>query len=90
MFVVVLIKSEKKYIIVPEEWIYDINEELLKNKGVNSNRDVLIFWSQNGVGPDGKPDATYAPNFSLSKSSIYPPPNFEAVYVARIIRYFGR
>lgn len=92
MFVVVLLKAIKKYIVVPEQWIYDVNEELLKNNGVNSNRDVLVFWSKNGVGINSCPDTNYAPNFLLEKSTIYPPPNdlIGACYIGRAIHYYGK
>lgn len=90
MFVVVFIKSVSKYVVIPEEWIFDVNEEQLKNKGVNSNRDVLVFWSTSGIKNDGQPDATYAPNFLIPKSSVFPPPNDEACYLARTIHYYGK
>lgn len=91
MFVVVYIKAAKKYVVVPENWIFDINQELLKNKGVNGNRDVLIFWSLDGI-VDDKPNDEYAPNFHLEKSNEYPLPAGvkEACYVARLKRYFGK
>lgn len=91
MFVVVYIKSAQKYVVVPENWIYDINQELLKNKGVNRNRDVLVFWSLNGL-IDGKPNEEYTPNFHVQKSIAFPLPNDlkEACYIARLVRYFGK
>lgn len=79
------------HVVVPENWIYDISQELLKNQGVNSNRDVLVFWSEKGL-VDGTPNEGYSPNFDISKASIFPPPNNteEACYIARLIRYFGK
>lgn len=91
MFVVVYIKSVKKNVVVPENWIYDINQELLKNKGVNKNRDVLVYWSVDGL-IDDVPNGDYIPNFQAEKSEAFPLPAGvkEACYHARLIRYFGK
>lgn len=91
MFVVVFIKSARKYVVVPESWIYDIDRELLKNKGVNRNRDVLVFWSLIGL-VDGKPNEAYEPNFHVEKATEFPLPNDvkEACFISRLIRYFGK
>lgn len=90
MFVVVHLKLCKKRIVVPENWLFDVNQELLKNQGVNSNRDVLIFWSKNGL-VDDEPSVEFEPNFQLDKATTFPPPNTEAAcYIGRIIRYFGK
>lgn len=67
-----------------------MNQELLKNKGVNSNRDVLIFWSKSAIGIDGIPNAMHGPNFSAAKSVNFPPSNDEGCYLARAIHYFGK
>lgn len=91
MFVVVHIKSAKKNVVVPENWIYDINQELLKNKGVNGNRDILVFWSLDGL-VDDIPNDEYAPNFTVEKAEAFPLPSGvkEACYIARMVRYFGK
>lgn len=89
MFVVVFIKSAKKKIVIPEKWIYDVNEELLKNKGVNSNRDVLIFWTKLAIDANGMPNVLHAPNFLATKSLEFPPSDDEACYIGRVIHYFG-
>lgn len=90
MFVVVYLKLCKVYVVVPESWIYDVNQELLKNQGVNCNRDVLVFWSKKGL-IDDQPNENYAPNFLSNKESTFPPSNNveEACYVGRLIKYFG-
>lgn len=89
MFVTVFITSVKKNIIIPEEWVFDVNQELLKNKGVNSSRDVLIYWSKSAIGIDGIPDAMHVPNFLATKSVVFPPTTEEACYLARVTHYFG-
>lgn len=91
MFVVVYLKEIKKRVIVPEKWIFDQNEEYLKNNGVNRNRDVLVYWSNDGVDANGCPDENYAANFRADKVNDHPPPNniVESCYIARTLRYFG-
>lgn len=90
MFVVVKLDSCKLKIVVPESWVYDINQELLRNQGVNSNRPVLVYWSKNGYIGD-VPDESHPANFHLNKATQFPPANGtdEACYTARLIRYFG-
>lgn len=90
MFVVVFVKSVKKKFIVPEQWIYGVDEESLKNNGVNSNKSVLIFWSDS-IDADGYPDATFTPNFTAPNSMKFPPPkpNKQACYVGRSTQYHG-
>lgn len=90
MFVVVLLTGFKIYIPIVEEWIYDIDEESLKNNGVNSNRNVRIFWSKIGMNNDGIPNAEYKPKFNLPVSRVFPPHNDEACYIGRIKFYFGK
>lgn len=91
MFVVVYLTVSKKHIAVPETWIYNINQELLKNHGVNSNRNVLIFWSKKGF-VDGKPNEEFSPNFQLDRATAFPPQNNEeeACYIGRLKKYFGK
>lgn len=89
MFVVVLIKSLKRYVVVPEEWVFDINEQSLKNNGVNRNRNVLMFWSENGIGNDNEPDHEYKPNFTLKKETVFPPPDGQGCYIVRMIHFYG-
>lgn len=91
MFVVVYIKSAEKYVVIPEKWVYNVNQELLKNKGVNRNRDILVFWSLNGL-VDDKPNLEYPPNFHIEKSQEFPLPAGvrEACYIARPIRYISK
>lgn len=88
MFVVVFLKEIQVFITVVEEWLFDVNEEKLKNRGSNPNHDVLLFWSEKGL-IDGVPDANYPPNFTLEKSAIFPPQNGEACYIGRVKVYFG-
>lgn len=67
-----------------------MNQELLKNKGVNPNRDQLIYWSNLAIGIGGVPNVLHVPNFLAPKSVVFPPSNDEACYVARTTHYFGK
>lgn len=89
MFVKIYIKATKQTVVIPEEWVYGIDEEVLKNRGVNSNQDVRIFWSENGV-INGQPDGAFKPNFSLPLCSEFPPTNGEGCYLARQLHYYGK
>lgn len=88
-FVKAFITNVNTNIIIPEKWVFDVNQVLLKNNGVNANRDVLIYWSNSAVGIDGVPNVMHVPNFSTAKSVVFPPTNNEATYLARTTHYFG-
>lgn len=92
MFVVVYIHAAKKYIVVPEEWCYDINQEKLKNHGCNANQKIRIFWSFHGIDGHGCPDSQYPANFELGLADEYPPENdaMEACYVVNTVHYYSK
>lgn len=89
MLVEVIIESIKKKIVIPETWIYDINEEKLKNYGVNRNQKVLIYWSTSAIDANGCPIDTHQPNFLAPACGQFPPADDEACYIAYVNRYFG-
>lgn len=89
MFVVVYVDAIKKYIIVPEEWIFDIDEEKLKNRGCNPNQKVRIFWSALGIDGNGRPNAEYPANFGLNFATEHPPPN-DACYMGKVVHYYSK
>lgn len=90
MFAIVFLKDVKIYIIVAEEWLYDINPEFLRNRGKNwlTTKDLRVFFSSIGMN-NGIPDSTYEPKFHLPISNIFPPQNEEACYCGRIKEYIG-
>lgn len=87
MFVVVFLVEPKKYIIVPEEFIFALDEESLKNIGKNGNFSYKIFWSDNCVDNEGVPDKEYPPDFSLENSAPFPPAD-KACYIGKLKRFF--
>lgn len=85
MFVVVFLSGPKKLTVVPENFIFDLNERKLKNLGVNSNQRYRIYFSKgwfqnqiNGVNLEHE----FIPNFRLPATNVYPLPDnvAEAVF----------
>lgn len=93
MFVVIHLLKSNKRIIIPENFIFDLCEQRLKNSGCNTNHKYLIFWSKNAIG-DGEnvPDIHCKPNFKAPVSSIFPPANdaIEACYEAQLRCFFSK
>lgn len=91
MYLVVYIKAARKNIVIPEKWCFDIDEEKLKNRGVNSNQDIRIFWSEIGVDIHGQPDCEYTPKFDLYLANQFPPEiGLEACYIGRSKHYYSK
>lgn len=93
LFVVVQLIKPKTRIVVPESFIYDLNEESLKNNGCNHNFSYLIYWSKHALG-DGSntPDTNWVPNFNAPLSDVYPPENdlAEVCYKGALKHFFGK
>lgn len=92
MFVVVYLTGPKKLTVIPEKFIFDLNERKLKNYGCNSNQSQRIYfsqqWFQNQIDKINL-DQEFTPNFDLRASSVYPLPNTvnEAVFVALLKKF---
>lgn len=86
MFVVVFLIEPKVHVIVPEQFIFDLNEESLKNVGKNGNFHYKIFWSENALTVDGAPDSGYKPNFDSPESKVFPPIG-SACYVGKLKKF---
>lgn len=65
--VVVFLTKVGKHIIVPEKYIHELDIKQLKNRGKNSCRDYLIYWSDDVIEcenyPDPIPDAVVMDSF---------------------------
>lgn len=79
VFAVAYLIAPKTHIVVPENYIFDLNEAKLKNYGVNSNQTHKVFWSEN----DG------IPTFDGIESFEFPPHGGEGYYRCRILKFFG-
>lgn len=78
----------KKNIIVPENFIYGLDVEKLKNVGRNANHKYKIFWSESAINENGVPNAEYLPNFDLPKCTVFPPID-EACYIGQTRKCFS-
>lgn len=80
-FVLVFLKEPKKYVVVPENFIFDLDQQKLKNNGANRNQNFKIFWS-NDIN-------CTAPNFDAEESKIHPPIVVEACYIGRVYKFYS-
>lgn len=95
MLVVVYLKDSKQYTIVPEEFIYQLNERNLKNLGLNRNQNRLIYFSSEifeKIQRNDDIEPPHEPNFSLPISFAYPLPNDlkDTCFIGRLIKFEGK
>lgn len=94
MLVVVYLQDPKEYTIVPENFIFDLNERNLKNRGVNRNQSRLIYFSQqmfDEMQSNQDLDEEFEPNFHCQITMEYPLPVslIETCYIGRLISFEG-
>lgn len=91
MLVIVYLVHAKEQVIIPQEWIMNLDQERLNNSGKNSTQDRRIYWSNSITTNDNLNDASViVPNFHLPESKVFPPNTDEACYIARINRFCGK
>lgn len=95
MFVVVYLCDAKKHTIIPEEFVYILNQKSLKNCGVNSNQNRRIYFSSEWFREYEQklsPKREYEPKFDLDITNVYPLPNdlIETCFVARLYCFEGK
>lgn len=92
--VVLLIEPERQHCIVPENYIYGLDElqDQLKTYGVNNKRNHLIFWKRSFLDDNIVPDSQEIPNFQLTPRNDFPPPAGidSACYLARVKRFYSK
>lgn len=85
-FVAVYLLQARELVVVPDTWILDLNQAKLKNYGVNSNQDFLVFWSaQNGraiLDAEIDFEAFCAKEYHATVDSV--------CYKCRIKKFFGK
>lgn len=96
MFVVVYLVAAKTHTVIPKEFVYELVEENIYNRGVNTNQNRLIYFSAelldvlqaNAVG--GRD--VYIADFHLPVTKQFPPPNglAETCYIARLKKFYGK
>lgn len=94
MYVTVYLRDAKKHTVIPYEYVYELVEENLFNKGINTNQNRLIFFSQDlfdsfkrGENPNL---LDFPPNFNCPVEKVYPLPDDmrSACFVARLIKFW--
>lgn len=95
MFVTVFLIEPRVHIVIPEKFVYELNQMNLYNLGLNSNQNRRVFFSselfealRNG---EAMQVDKYVPNFTLPISVEYPLPHnmLETCFVARLKKFWG-
>lgn len=82
--VLVFLTNVREYIIVPENYIYGLDINAVKNLGKNSCRNYLIYWSDDCVEGAYYPE----PDENAAKSTQFPAER-GAWFFGRIIYFTG-
>lgn len=95
MLVIVYLNDADCHIVVPENFIYLLNEKNLKNYGVNSNQNRLIYFSKDcfeKLKENGDVQQEYEPKFYLPVTKIYPLPEnlVETCFIGRMYSFEGK
>lgn len=95
MLVVVYLQDAKRLTVVPEEYVYSLNERSLKNRGVNKNQSCLIYFSRvqfEKMQKNEDLDQEYTPNFHRPITTDYPlPADLEdTCFIGRMINFEGK
>lgn len=94
MFVTIYLKEVKKHTVIPHQHIFELVKVNLFNKGINSNQNRLIYFSQDlfDLFKSGEvPNLLdFPPNFSIPVSNIYPLTDGvrSTCYIARLIKFW--
>lgn len=88
MFVVVFLVDPKVHVIVPEEFIFNLDEQSLKNVGKNGNFKYKVFYAENCIDENGIQNYECVPNFNLADCIEFPPVG-EACYIGKLKRFFS-
>lgn len=90
--VVVLLTKPQQHVIVPEKYIYGLDEleSELKTWGVNNQHKHLIFWKRSFLNDDVAPDSIDQANFHVEVHDVFPPPPEvdTACFFGRVKRFF--
>lgn len=81
-FVVVYLIGARDFVVVPENWVFDLNTAKLKNHGRNSNQDFLVYFI-NG-------EKIGEPNFNAPIATNLKDASNGACFLCRVKKFFGR
>lgn len=79
MFAVVTLEHSKKHLVLPINWINQMNLATQAKCGVNCEEKHNVFYSK---------DENKCANFRLPIGNLFEP-NIDACYLARINKFFG-
>lgn len=85
-FVVVYLVDAKRNVIVPENWVQDLNNAKLKNLGKNSNQIFLMFWSST----NDEANWDKEPNFGAPLVKDYCPTHDGVCFICKVKKFFGK
>lgn len=91
MFFVVYLRALKKNVILPAEWILDIENHLEKfiNNSINRSQKFLCYYTSNDAAfLNGCPDADFKPNFSLAMITENSIGAFDGCFIGKLNRFF--
>lgn len=78
-YVVHILSTERRNLLIPSYWCFGINIENTINDGINRNKKRLIFYSE---------DQSKNPDFLLPVSTMFNE-ELDACYHGHIIKFFG-
>lgn len=91
--VVVLLTNPRTHCVLPEEYIFGLEnvEAEMKTWGINRNHKHLVFWSRT-LFDNAQDYIADQPNFSLIPLGEFPPRDEidSACFFARIKRFFSK
>lgn len=96
VYATIYLPDAKHHTVIPKEYVYDLVDVNLFNRGINRNQNHLIFFSQDvfDLFKDGEnPNLLeYPPNFRLPVTKVYPLPNGEqsACYICRLYFFWRK
>lgn len=88
MFFVVYLLNKKQHVVIPTSWVQNIDEhwEKFVNRSLNRNQTFRVFYNQNALDDQGKPDVDFKPDFNLGTNVEFPA---SGCYLAKLIIYKG-
>lgn len=88
MFFVAFSVRFKQYLIVPKNWINDMNWEKHVNYSINRNQEYRVYYSNKKDAFENKiPDGNFAPNFAAQLTDYF---LGEGCDICKLVHYFGK
>lgn len=95
MFLTVFLVEANEHTVIPEEFVFQLVEENVKNHGLNSNQNRLVYFSRELfelLESGDIPHSEIIPNFGLPISKMYPLPDglLETCFIGRLKKFWGK